>query len=108
MQRQLVEDLHRYFSALEQRSAEEESLWLRITVALPYFDVTSVHRDDLEWVGLNASDVTDGQMEAIAMKMADNYCEQMFWDSLLTIAHYEGVPDKQTNSINPLQQHDYV
>jgi hypothetical protein len=73
MQRQLVEDLHSYFSALEQRSAEEESLWLRITVALPYFDVTSVHRDDREWVGLNASDVTDKETNSINQLKQHDY-----------------------------------
>lgn len=51
-----------------------------------YFKVTSVHRDDLRQVGIDANEVTDGQMRDLARKMANDYCEQLFWESLRIIA----------------------
>ena len=32
--------------------------------------------------------ITDGMMREIARKMADDYCEQLFWDHLPIIAEY--------------------
>jgi lipoate synthase len=97
MQRQLLEDLHKYFSNIKKPTKDEKSLLLRLTGELPYFYITSVHRDDLEDAKMDVSHVTDGQMETIARKMADDYLEQMYWISLPIIAEYAGVP-KQFNS----------
>jgi len=55
-----------------------------------YFPITSVHRYDvkeaLKLTDEQASKITDGMMREIARKMADDYCEQLFWDSLTIIA----------------------
>lgn len=55
-----------------------------------FFQITSVHRDDIKYV-LNLSDeqlskITDDMMEDIAEKMAKDYCEQLFNISLRIIA----------------------
>ena len=44
-----------------------------------FFKITSVHRDDLENIGFDTSNVDDSTMQHLASKMADDYCEQLFW-----------------------------
>lgn len=55
-----------------------------------FFEITSLHRLDLVEAGVvseaEASKITDYQMEIIADKMADDYCEQLYWSSLKDIA----------------------
>lgn len=86
MNRQLLEDVHRYFSGKENPTQEEKDLLMRLGGELPYFQITTVHRDDLEQAGLDGSHVTDAQMETIADKMADAYTEEVFWIDLKIIA----------------------
>ena len=50
------------------------------------------HRDDLEHAGFDASQVDDAAMERLATKIADDYCEQLFWDHLPIIAEIMGIP----------------
>lgn len=51
-----------------------------------FFEITSVSREDLESRGFDTSNVTDEMMQELASKMADDYCEQLFWDSMTIIA----------------------
>lgn len=50
------------------------------------FVVTSVHKDDLHNVGLIAKEVSSENMERLASKLSDDYCEQLFHTSLKIIA----------------------
>ena len=57
-----------------------------------FFPITSVHRLDIK-EALHLTDekvakFTDDMMLEIARKMADDYCEQLFWDHLPIIAEY--------------------
>ena len=57
-----------------------------------FFPITSVHRLDIK-EALHLTDeqmakFTDDMMREIARKMADDYCEQLFWDHLPIIAEY--------------------
>ena len=57
-----------------------------------FFPITSVHRLDIK-EALHLTDeqvasITDTMMRDIARKMADDYCEQLFWDHLPIIAEY--------------------
>lgn len=56
------------------------------------FEITSVSRADLESKGFDTSQITDEQMERLASKMADDYCEQLFWEHLETIADIMELP----------------
>lgn len=49
-----------------------------------YFKITSLHRDDIETLGLeiDASKIKDEDMEEIARKMADAYIESSYWIDL--------------------------
>ena len=56
------------------------------------FPITSVCRADLESIGFDASAVDDATMKELAEKLADDYCEQLFWGSLEIIADYLEIP----------------
>ena len=63
-----------------------------------FFEITSVSREDLESRGFDTSNVTDEMMQELASKMADDYCEQLFWDSMTIIAkECLNIPMKDTN-----------
>ena len=60
------------------------------------FNITSVCRDDLEAAGFNASRVNDSTMKKLASKLSDDYCDQLFWDSLGVIAdQYLNIPRRR-------------
>lgn len=56
-----------------------------------YFYITSVHRDDLEAQGFDVSNVSDAQMSKLAEMLSDDYCEQLFWTSVDSLAEYVGM-----------------
>jgi len=58
------------------------------------FPITSVSREDLDAKGFDTSEVDDATMERLASKMADDYCEQLFWSSMEIIAEYMDIPKK--------------
>jgi hypothetical protein len=56
-----------------------------------FFVISRLHREDLKCIGYTDEQVdkiTDSQMERIASKMSDDYCEQLYWSSLEIIAEY--------------------
>ena len=55
------------------------------------FPITSLCRADLKGkLPLTAiRRLTDAKMRHLASKMADDYCEQLFWGSLEILARYE-------------------
>ncbi len=95
MHRGLLLEIHKYFTDITNPTQEEKDLLLQLNGELPYFHITSVHRDDLLQVGFNGLCATDEQMGKIASKMSDDYCEQLFYLSLPIIADYAKVPIKK-------------
>jgi hypothetical protein len=61
------------------------------------FPVTTVCRADLESIGFDAGGVPDATMKELAQKMADDYCDQLFWSSLEILAENLRIP-KRTHS----------
>jgi hypothetical protein len=59
-----------------------------------YFPITSVHRDDLEGLGYDTSNVDDGTMQELTSKMADAYLDSGFWIDLPIIADHLEIPKK--------------
>ena len=57
-----------------------------------FFPITSVHRDDIAvamgLTGAQVSRITDDMMREIARKMAEDYCEQLFWEHLRIIVQH--------------------
>ena len=65
-----------------------------------YFPITSVHRDDLRGVGFDVEKISDDDMKELARKMADDYCEQLFWSSMEIIAgDILGFPKVETKDV---------
>ncbi len=50
------------------------------------FVITSVCRADLDSKGIDASQFDDADMERLASKMADAYCDSVFWIDLEILA----------------------
>lgn len=93
MVQELFNQLRNYFSAKEKPTEEEVDFLKRLSEG--YFPITSVHRDDLQAKGFDVDKITDAQMEELADKMGDDYCEQLFWDSMEIIADSMGLPRKE-------------
>lgn len=56
-----------------------------------YFEITSLSREDLSEIIPNTEEreaIGDSDMIHLASKMADDYCNQMYWESLRLIAEY--------------------
>ena len=60
-----------------------------------YFPITSVHRNDLDGLGYDTSEVDDETMTNLASKMADAYCDEDFWIDLPIIADHHDIPQKK-------------
>lgn len=56
------------------------------------FPITSVSRVDLAACGFDAEKISDENMEELADKMEDDYCEQMFYESMKEAAGYLNLP----------------
>lgn len=59
-----------------------------------YFPITRVARADLEDIGFDVSQVKDHTMTQLASKMADAYCESVFWIDLPILAENLSIPKK--------------
>lgn len=84
MVQQILDDLRTYFEAKTTITPEEQALLQRLKD--DFFPITSVSREDLQAYGFDIRSVTDGQMRRLAQKMANDYCEQLFWSSMEIIA----------------------
>ncbi len=60
-----------------------------------YFPITGVHRADLEGLGYDISGVDDATMIRLAGKMANAYCESVFWIDLPIIADALEIPKRE-------------
>jgi len=61
-----------------------------------YFPITSVSREDLGGIGFDTAKVDDADMEHLASKMADSYCDCCYWDALKILAEESEIPKKST------------
>ena len=80
MVRELYQRLREYFNNLPEPTEEERQFIRELNAG--YFPITSVHRDDLEGQGFDVEKISDDDMQNLAEKMADDYCEQLFWPSM--------------------------
>jgi hypothetical protein len=61
-----------------------------------FFEISLLHRDDLESISYDTGGVDDSLMKKLASKLGDDYCEQLFWNSLTILADALGIPKKET------------
>ena len=90
MVQQILDDMRTYFKAKTTMTPEEQALLQRLND--DFFHSTSVSREDLQAYGFDTRSVTDAQMCRLAQKMANDYCEQLFWSSMEIIAEGLEVP----------------
>lgn len=63
-----------------------------------YFPITSLHRDDFENVGYDASEINDATMEKCAEEMADYFLDNGgYWDYLREFADDNNLPKSKEN-----------
>ena len=101
----LLDDIKAYFDAKANLTEEEKQLKQRLSGG--YFPITSVHRDDLQGVGFDVERISDDDMKELARKMANDYCEQLFWGSIEIIAEILGFPKKK-NPVCPKCESEYI
>lgn len=101
----LLDDIKAYFDAKATPTEEEQQLKQRLSEG--YFPITSVHRDDLQGAGFDVERISDDDMKELADKMANNYCEQLFWGSMEIIAEILGFPKKK-NPVCPKCESEYI
>ncbi|MCS2761386.1 hypothetical protein NXV13_10150 [Bacteroides ovatus] len=77
MVRELYQRLREYFNNLPEPTEEERQFIRELNAG--YFPITSVHRDDLEGQGFDVEKISDDDMQNLAEKMVDDYCEQLFY-----------------------------
>lgn len=98
MNNRTINEMANYFEGIKKvrNLTEQESYFLEtLNGRKEFFGITSVSRDDLESVGFDADKIADEQMERLADKMSDDYCEQLFWESMETIADILEFPRKK-------------
>jgi len=67
--------------------------WVRVIDSKKdFFEISSLHRDDLESIGYDTSRIDDFTMKSLASKLGDDYCEQLFWNSLPILADHFDIP----------------
>lgn len=101
----LLDDIKAYFDAKANPTEEEQQLKQRLSEG--YFPITSVHRDDLQGAGFDVERISDDDMKELADKMANDYCEQLFWESMEIIAEILGFPKKK-NPVCPKCESEYI
>lgn len=89
------EDDEEYLDRLEEYEAMLEKEYGLEENVSGYFSISSLHRDDLEAAGFDASNVDDATMERMADKMGDDYVTQLFWEHLPFFAEEFDVPRKE-------------
>ncbi|MDR1172864.1 MAG: hypothetical protein LBL24_10450 [Bacteroidales bacterium] len=72
--------------------------WVRV-IDEDYFEISSLHRDDLEHIGYDTAGVDDSDMKTLASRLGSDYCEQLFWSSLPVIADCLGIPVKNNSGL---------
>ena len=77
MVRELMQDLKIYFNNIKNPSEGERQLLKQLNAG--YFVITSVHRNDLARTGFDVEKISDNDMDKLAEKMADDYCNQSWF-----------------------------
>lgn len=92
MDYQLKANLVEYFKNIEKPTEEEQMLLRKLESDLEYFDMTSVHRNDVEDVGFDASKVDDEMMERLLEKMENVYLEYGYYQNLKIVCELLNFP----------------
>ena len=85
--------LDEFAELVNDEGFDDAGHWVRFIDDMEgFFPISYLHRDDLEGIGYDVSDVSDWDMETIAGKLGSDYTGQLFHSSLPIIADHVGVP----------------
>ena len=85
--------LTEFIDALNDDHINLDANWVRmIDDNEGYYPISHLHIDDMKQAGFNTKKVSESDLETIADKMNDDYCDWMYWDSLNTIGDIMGIP----------------
>jgi len=98
--KELLQDVIQFLENNHTGTREHTDILARVSshyhLEKDYYEITSVHRDDL--VNFDTTDVDDSTMITLAYKLSDDYCEQLYWQSLNIIADELGIPKLRDES----------
>jgi len=64
------------------------------------YSISCLSIEDLQHAGFDTANVTESDMLRLVDKLSDDYCEQLFWNSLKTHADSIGIPRRNENEEN--------
>lgn len=82
MRYDIKREMLEYFKNIPSPTSQENRFILYLQSEVDFFDITSVARDDIYEKGYDADCVSEAQMERLADKMGEYYCNNGFWDDL--------------------------
>lgn len=92
MRQDIKREMLEYFRNISSPTSQEDRFRLHLESEVTCFDITSLSREDVCNRGYDASKVSDLQMERLADKMADCYCDNSFWIDLDILLDEMSIP----------------
>ena len=96
----LAQDVYRYFvdriaETNKPLSEIESAIFEKARSLMNAYPISYLTQEDLESKGYDTSHLTSVQMNCLADKLADNYHEYLYWESLESIADAYNIPKKE-------------
>lgn len=92
MRQDIKREMLEYFRNISSPTSQEDRFRLHLESGVTCFDITSLSREDVCNIGYDASKMSDAQMERLADKMADCYCDNSFWIDLDILLDEMSIP----------------
>lgn len=92
MRQDIKREMLEYFRNISSPTKQEDRFRLHLESEVTCFDITSLSREDIYDRGYDASKISDAQMERLADKMADCYCDVSFWIDLGVLLDKMNIP----------------
>ena len=98
MRQDIKREMLEYFRNIPNPTLLEIRFILYLESELTCFGITSLSREDIYDRGYDASKISDDQMERLADRMADCYCDNSFWIDLVILLDEMNVPKLNGNT----------
>ena len=98
MRQDIKREMLEYFRNIPTPTLQEIRFSLHLESEVTCFDITSLSREDIYGRGYDASKISDDQMERLADRMADCYCDNSFWIDLVILLDEMNVPKLNGNT----------
>ena len=98
MRQDIKREMLEYFRNIPTPTLQEIRFGLHLESEVTCFGITSLSREDIYDRGYDASKISDDQMERLADRMADCYCDNRFWIDLVILLDEMNVPKLNGNT----------